>query len=213
MPEIGENNLKYLRNDIGILISGKEDPIDEGFLDLCRKFNARYSHYRMPKFEKREIVPLVYDHTDRTSLLFSGGRVSLATALWLNEMGKDIELVYFMDDKKDSVIELMKQLDLPFTVICEKIPKNHFSGMWMIFKALENAIESHHAPIIYMGYFEYALMENNKLGNWRYCNDFIQTFAEVAKKYIDGVKVLDVMPNYTVVNDVLLKHPEYQFIQ
>ena len=82
----------------------------------------------------------------------------------------------------------------------------------MIHKTLEEAIDSKRSPVIYTGYFEYAHMADNKIKDWRYCDDFIRLYTDALKDYVDGLQTLGVMPNYTVVNNVLLKHPEYKYV-
>lgn len=219
MQSSGGNNLEILKHDLDALMKWRTIPhqetVDTGYLDLCRKFNARYLNYRMPLFEERKFAPFTPKvDSDKSLLLFSGGKVSLATALWLKEMGKDIELLYFYDKEYKAVLDLMgvKQLGIPYTARYTKIPDNEFAGMHMVHYALEFALEKHLKPSIYMGYFEFALMDNNPKRNWRYSKDFIEAYANVAKKYIEGVEVLGVLPNYAVVDDILSKY-NYEAVQ
>ena len=127
-------------------------------------------------------------------------------------MGKKIDLFYFKDENQSEVIHLMEELGIPFVAVSEKIPNNEFAGVYMIHYALEYLIEHNMNRSIYMGYFEFALMDNNPKKNWRYCKDFIEAYANAAKKYIDDVEVLGVLPNYAVVDDILSKY-DYEVVQ
>lgn len=213
----GRNNLDTLRNDIldamDVVLGKKQCSVDEDFLDLMRKFNSRRKTFRMPDFVKRETTPFIYEHNKRASLLFSGGRISLATALWLKEMGKDVELVYIEDENKQQVESLMSELGLPWVTLASKRYDNEFSAMLLLQDTLEHAVSSHHSPVLYIGCFDNAAMSNNVKKDWRYCQEFINTYDTLVKKYVDGAKVLCLFPDYRVVNDELLKHPEYQYIQ
>ena len=217
MPLSGKNNLDILRNDIVNavnIVAGKSlMPIDEEFIELLRKYNARRLTFRMPEFVNRQISPFTYDHNNRATLLFSGGRVSLATALWLKDMDKDIELVYIDNGHKAEVETLMARLQLPYSILSSRVYDNDFSAMLMLHDVLEYAISNHHAPVLYIGCFDEAIMDNNKSRDWRYCHEFIDTYNKLVRKYVDGAKVLCLFPDYRVVDDELLKHPEYQYIQ
>lgn len=218
MQSSGKNNLEILKNDIDYLKNWRTNTtqpvVDVGYLDLCRKFNSRYLGYKMPLFEDRKVKPIPSTpFLDNTSyVLFSGGRVSLALALWLLEMGKDIELFYFKDENQSEVIHLMEELGIPFVAVSAKIPNNEFAGIYMVHYALEYMIEHNMNRSIYMGYFEFALMDNNQKKNWRYCKDFIEAYTNVAKKYVDELEVLGVLPNYAVVDDILSKY-NYEAVQ
>ncbi len=217
MQSSGRNNLEILKSDLANLKNwrtNEEKPtVDIGYLDFCRKYNKRYLRYRMPLFEEREIAPFIpVAETSKSYVLFSGGRTSLALALWLVEMGKDIELLYIKDNNYLQVQDLMEEINIPFNIISVNIPNNEFAGMYMAYYAMEYAIENHVNPSIYMGYFEFALMDNNQKKNWRYCKDFIEAYTNVAKKYIVGADVLGVLPNYAVVDDILSKY-KYEPVQ
>lgn len=215
MQSSGENNLKILMSDLDNLSRYHTYPVsvDIGYLDLCRKLNGRYKNYEMPLFEERkiDIYKPTCDVKDKAYVLFSGGKVSLATALWLREMGKDVELLYLTDDieTRTEVLDLAEKFHLPITTLIRTIPDNEYAGMYMAHYALDYVVSEHNKPSIYMGYFEFALMDHNKKKDWRYCKEFIESYSNVAKKYIKDAEVLGVMPDYAVVNDILLKYKSY----
>lgn len=59
-----------------------------------------------------------------------------------------------------------------------------------------------------MGYFPMASVLNNSLCDWRYCQEFINTYYRVAKKYIVGANVLSIMPSYSVVDDEFIRNKD-----
>lgn len=193
--------------------------IDSGFMPLCRIFNSVFYNYPVPEFEEREITPFKYEHDDTAIVLFSGGKVSLAVALRLRDMHKNVVLIHFTDsdtDKEAKVERLMEELKLPY-IILDKLPYSKsamMKGILMIQTAMETALREGYSPIVYTGMFDFASIYNNNQRDWKYCNEVINVYTNILKRYIDGAKVLNIMPNYAVAEDEILKHKRIkEFVQ
>lgn len=219
MLQHGENNLKLLKNDLDILSKLTTGIIDSGFMPLCRIFNSVFYNYAVPEFEEREITPFKYEHNDTAIVLFSGGKVSLAVALRLRDMHKNVVLLHFTGNnaEKEAQIEcLMRELKLPY-IISDKLPHSKsviMKGILMIQVAMETAFKEGYSPVVYTGMFDYASIYNNNQKDWKYCNEVISVYTNILKRYIDGAKVLNIMPNYNVAEDEILKHKRIkEFIQ
>lgn len=212
MPENGDKHLEILRQDVVHLNERRCDyPVDCDFMPACRRMNGAFDNYWIPHFVARDISPFYYEPSDSCVLLFSGGKVSTATALRLRSMHKDVTLLHVktLTPPKDvsRIRKIADDLKLPL-LVCEDIDMedNAFYGMRLAQTALEYAVRNGMSPKIYMGCFDMASILNNKPEDWKYCIEFISTYARVARKYIFGADILRIMPSYQVLDDEFVRN-------
>lgn len=214
MQKNGEENLKLLEKDIDNLIQHRKQPVDMKLVSALRSFNSDSPTYIMPEFEKREVQPYEYEYDKESELLlFSGGRVSTATALRLRAMHRNITLFHVNTNSKEDTrcSELADILKLPLLCVDAGLCiKSHFAGMALAFSAQYYAAYHGFSPKIYMGVFDTASIQNNAPKDWRYCCEFIGAYNTTVRDYIKGAKVVGIMPSYSVVEDELSRSKEIQ---
>lgn len=194
-----------------LLNSSKNIPIDIGFSDACRPFNRDDETYKMPLFIERSVIPCSYEHTDTILVAFSGGKLSLACAFRYKDIGKDIVLMHIAKPGEDvsRIKKISKMLDVPLYIHYENVCEGTYSTMYMLYLVLCHAIDMKYSPKIVYGYFDTASIYNNAREHWKNCTEFIGSFKNVAKKYVDGFTILNPIPNYSVMWDEILKHKAY----
>lgn len=214
MPEIGLNNLKLIEYDIRILVKGEIEAVDFDFSQACRCLNREIADYEMPYFVERNIEPVDVSKSNKLLLLFSGGKVSLATALMLRELHKDVTLFHIQKNEELSgrVLEMATMLKLPLVMSENTIHgdyEKYFYGMCIAHQAVTYAIEHGYSPSIYMGCFCMASVLNNYKKDWQYCSEFIGTYNDVVKRYVNGAEIIRLLPGYSVVEDEFIRYKEY----
>lgn len=215
MQESGQNNVEIVGHDILNLTNGlRAEGVDYDFSQACRYLSRELLGYKMPHLVVRDIVPIRCAESDEVLLLFSGGRVSTATALKLKSMGKKVTLFHLEVDKEtsDRSSEISKMLGLPLvTLDCALTGKfsHYFYGMYLAHQAIEYAVENGYSPKIYMGCFHMASVLNNDREDWRYCLEFINAYESVIRKYVYGAEIVRIIPSYSVADDEFIRHKEY----
>lgn len=216
MQSSGRNNLEILTHDIETLGSMRpKEPVDYDFSQACRWLNREILGYKMPHLVVRDIQPIYCDTVDDVSiLLFSGGRVSTATALQLRSMGKNVILLHVETDDGTThrVKQISELLSMPLVLLKPTIRRSYldyFYGMYLANTAVQYAIENGHAPRVYMGCFYMASTFNNDRKDWKYCLEFINAYESVVRKYIYGAEIIRLIPSPSVVEDEFIRHKEY----
>lgn len=214
MQENGVKNLCTLETDIEEMSKHHSKAIvDADFVGCMRYINAFYSSFRMPQFVEREITPFSYEHDNVNLILFSDGVLSLATALRLREMHKDVILFHIEEEDQEvenRCQEISEMLKLPLYIELSEIKDDLYKGMAMANKALTFAVNNGHSPRIYAGFFEMASVQNNQRRDWKYCREYIGTYEKVAKKYIPEMAILNIIPSYSVAEDELVRYKKFQ---
>lgn len=214
MQESGREILNLIGKDVEHLRTKKSDyEIDIDFAPICRIYNSFNLSYKVPNLVDRNISPFMYTPEDKHIILFSGGKVSTALALRLRSMNKDIALFYVKDinhpEVTDRVREIAERLRLPLLETPNSTGSGDMYGIDIAHEAMTYAVNNGISPRIYMGCFESASIQNNKRVDWRYCDEFIGTYAKVVKKYIFGADILRLFPNYTTVEDEYTRNKEF----
>lgn len=213
MQKNGKENLELLRHDLESLRFGmKDEPIDIDLLSPLRELNATSSSFRMPLYVERNIAPYSYKATtDETILLFSGGRVSTATALRLRDLHKNITLLHIEESPELSCrcLEIAQSLKLPLVIQTSDFKLDGvYRGMMLAHEAIEYAVENEISPVVYMGYFYLASTQNNDKKDWKYCNEFMSAYNRAVGKYILGADVVGLLPSYSAVEDEIFRFKE-----
>lgn len=215
MQSNGRNNLEIVSNDILILCSGRRgEPVDYDFSQACRWIHRELLRYRMPHLVVRDIQPIRYTATDEVLLLFSGGKVSTATALKLRSMGKKVILLHLEENPEttDRIKKMSEMLNMPLVILDYKISdkfSNYFYGIHLAHEAITYAVENGYSPKIYMGCFHMASVLNNDYKVWKYCLEFINSYESVIRKYVYGAEILRIIPSYAVAEDEFIRHREF----
>ena len=144
-------------------------------------------------------------------ILFSGGKLSLACALMYKNIGKDIALFHVCPDDEPEfrIKKIAEMLQAPLYTLKQNFPTTPFVGARILQAGLEYAVDNGYSPRLVYGYFDLASAEYNSSKDWANCNEFISSYKNVAKKYIDGFTILNPIPNYAIMWDELLKHKAY----
>lgn len=186
--------------------------MDDSLLPLCRALNCALPNYYVPDFVEQAVTPLHYEHDDTKVIAFSGGKVSLACALRYKDAGHNIVLFHVKQRGKNvsRIKQIAKKLNVPLYIYDEEeLSQTPFSGMMILTLALTYAIGHSYSPKIVFGYFDDASIFNNKANDWAYCREFVLGFRDLARKYVEGVSVLNPIPNYAIMWDELLRHKKY----
>ena len=215
MLELGEERLNLLRGDLEALSNGKLDvPVDSDLSSALRHVNARQDKFRMPLFDVRENAPFSYEvKSDEELLLFSGGKTSLATAIRLRSMHKNVNLLHIEESPELTArcLEMADKLRLPLLIQQTdfNIGNNVYTGMMLAQEAIELAVQNEISPRVYMGYFYMASVTNNPSKDWKYCNEFIGAYNTAVSKYVRGAQIVGLLPSPSVVDDELMRCKEF----
>lgn len=198
------NDFEYL---IGQILSWPDTKVlHEAYLPL---FNLLRQGDRTvdARFDRKKLVPIDYDMDEKCTLLYSGGKCSIALAI---DFQRKHPLLYYVGNNRDKIRGFANELDLEYVVENKKLDDSSpLYIVWIIALAIKRAVENHMAPIIYLGTFEMSSIHSNPISMWKNCVEIIRAFEYAIRQVIPSFQIKMPMPSYTYVWEILMKNKGY----
>ena len=193
------------------------EPFPVCFKDLCTILFQHCQSFIYPPFvaDKTLEVKYDYEHTGEEKeivLCFSGGRKSIALALFYKNLGYKITLYNIMDKDTDQAMKYAKRMELPMIVdIFKGQPKNvPLKYVYIATRALDYIDASGRPHNLALGCFSSSSLTLDKFDKHG-CGtmEMFEALQKAVSPYYPDLKIRRPIPNLDYMYQIFISHPSY----